>query len=240
MVLPISGLVLQLSTGANNWVGAGSVLVEEIITVLVTLLAVLAFSIQVARGYFLRVLRKFTLRFAADIWWLVFVLLRDAGIFLVLFLGITFFWPGTYEDYALAMPFQPLAIDFFVFALVLLLLRDTNEDPKANTLLTIFISIGTALLVFGTIFITYNPVQAGSGIPTVSANPGTFWGFLYTTFSSISSPTMAIISFYITLIVLALGGSRAIMWSFEQWGVSPFPIPRRKAAQPAAAPQAQK
>ncbi len=217
------GLLLQLSAPANNWVSAGSVLVEQVITLLISLLTLLALSIQIARPYFLRILRKFTLRLAADVWWLIFVLLRDAGIFLVLFLGITLFWPGTFQDYAVAMPFQPLGIDFFTFALVLLLLRDTNEDAKANKLLTIFIAIGTALFLFGTIFVTYNPAQlTGISIPTVSTSPSNFWGFMYTYFDSINSPLISIYSFYITLIVLGLAGGRAVTWSYEQWGTTPL------------------
>jgi hypothetical protein len=235
-----------LSAPATNWVSAGSVLVEQIITLLVSLLAILALSMQIARGYFLRILRKFTLRLAADVWWLVFVLLRDAGIFLVLFLGITLFWPGTFEDYAMAVPFQPLGIDFFTFALVLLLLRDTNEDPKANALLTVFITIGTALFLFGTIFVTYNPAQITSvAIPTVSASPSNFWGFLYTYFDSLNSPQIAIYSFYITLLILAAAGGRAVKWSYDQWGLTPMSSimallgQKKKAQEPAGAPQAQ-
>ncbi len=237
------GLIFQLSTPATNWVSAGSVLVEQIITLLISLLAILALSMQLARGYFLRILRKFTLRLAADVWWLVAILLRDAGIFLVLFLGITLFWPGTFQDYAVAMPFQPLGIDFFTFALVLLLLKDTHEDAKANALLTVFIAIGTALILFGTIFVTYNPAQiTGISVPTVSTSPSNFWGFMYTYFDSLNSPTIAIYSFYITLIILAAAGGRAVKWSYDQWGLTPMSsimglLGKKKSSGPASAVQ---
>ena len=238
-MLQLVQILLQFSPYSNPYtryyLGAGSIFTEQLITTLVAILAVLAFSIQISRAYFLRVLRKFTLRLAADVWWLVYVLLRDAGIFLVLFFGVTLFWPGTYQDYAIAMPFSLLGIDFFAAALVLILYRDTNEDPKANTILTGLITAGTALIIFGFIFVTQNPLQllgtnsmhpvvAGSysspirvNVPTVSPSTGNFWGFLYTYFSSINSPDISIYSFYVCLVLLGIAGGLATKWSFDQW-----------------------
>ena len=89
------GSLLMQANAASTYVTAGSVYTENTITVLIEILTVLAISMQIARGYFLRILGKFTLRLAADIWWLLFVLLRDASIFAVVFLGFSLFWPGT-------------------------------------------------------------------------------------------------------------------------------------------------
>ncbi|MGC8572358.1 MAG: hypothetical protein ACP5RI_03950 [Candidatus Micrarchaeia archaeon] len=60
------GILLQ--TSVNTFVTAGSIYTEATIAVIITMLMVLALSVQIARGYFLRILRKFTLRLAADIW----------------------------------------------------------------------------------------------------------------------------------------------------------------------------
>ena len=209
------------------YTGGGSVFTEELVSTLATILAVLAFAMQVSRGYFLRVLRKFTLRLAADVWWLVFALLRDASIFLVLFLGVTLFWPGTYQDYVIGMPFSLLGVDFFAAALVLILYKDTNEDQKANTILTGLITTGMVLLVFSFIFITQSPLQlTGIKVPTVSSGTGNPWGFLYTYFNSINSPTISIYSFYVCVVLLAIAGALATKWSFEQWA----PFSRNKSA----------
>lgn len=69
----LSAVLLQVglpptgTASAATYVTAGSVYTETTITVLLEILAVLAISMQIARGYFLRILRKFTLRLAADI-----------------------------------------------------------------------------------------------------------------------------------------------------------------------------
>ncbi len=212
--IPIS-LLFQAAGSAQTYVTAGSVYTENTITVLIEILAVLAISMQIARGYFLRILRKFTLRLAADIWWLLFVLLRDASIFLVLFLGVSLFWPGTYQDYPIAVPFQPLAIDFFAFALVLLLVVDTDEVPKWNSLLTIFVLIGTTLYLFGTVFVTENAVALATLPPTVSTSTSNFWGFMNTYFNSENNPAMGIYTFYVTFTILLIAGAAAVAASFK-------------------------
>ena len=95
LMFPLILIMLQYkpysSPYAGFYYGGGSVFTEELVTTLATILAVLAFAMQVSRGYFLRVLRKFTLRLAADVWWLIFALLRDASIFLeTIFIGLIF------------------------------------------------------------------------------------------------------------------------------------------------------
>ena len=230
-MIPFVQIMLQYnpysSAYAGFYYGGGSVFTEELVTTLAAILSVLAFAMQVSRGYFLRVLRKFTLRLAADVWWLIFALLRDASIFLVLFLGVTLFWTGSYQDYVIGMPFSLLSVDFFAAALVLILYKDTNEDQKANALLTGLITVGMVLMVFSFVFITQSPLQlTGTNVPTVSSNTGNPWGFLYTYFNSINSPTIAIYSFYVCVVLLAIAGALATKWSFEQWA----PYSRNKSA----------
>ncbi|MFI5412475.1 MAG: hypothetical protein ACHQX1_01135, partial [Candidatus Micrarchaeales archaeon] len=186
--------------------------------VIIEILTVLAISMQIARGYFLRILRKFTLRLAADIWWLLFILLRDATIFVVVFLGFTLFWPGTFQDYPIAVPWQLLAIDFYAFALVLLLVKDTDEDPKYNKLLTIFVLIGTFLYLVGTVFVTESALALGTLPPTVSASTSNIWGFFNTYFNSENNTALAIYSFYVTFTLLLLAGGIATMSSFRNGG----------------------
>ncbi len=215
MTFGLLPILMQAAGAAQMYVTAGSVYTENTITVLIEILTILAISMQIARGYFLRILRKFTLRLAADIWWLLFILLRDASIFLVLFLGVSLFWPGTYQDYPIAVPFQPLAIDFFAFALVLLLIKDTDEDPFYNSLLTIFVLAGTVLYLFGTVFVTESALALAVLPPTVSPSVGNFWGFINQNFNSENAPAMSIYSFYVTFALLLIAGGIAIANSFH-------------------------
>ncbi len=155
-------------TAAGTYATAGSIFVEGTILVTLAMISILALSAPIARRYFLQVLRKFTLRLAADIWWLLFVVLRDASIFLMVLLGFMLFWPGTYQDIAIAVPFQPLAIDMFAIALVILLLWDTEEEPFFNSLLTLFVLLGTVMYTAGTVFVTESATQLAAQPPAVS------------------------------------------------------------------------
>lgn len=229
-------LLLQANAAANPsqvYVNAGSIFTEQTITVLLQLLVILAISMQIARPYFLRILRKFTLRLAADIWWLLFILLRDASIFLIVFLGAELFWPGTYGDYPVAVPFQPLAVDFFAMALVLMIVKDTDEEPKWNNLLTTFVAIGSLLYMFGTIFVTESAVfYTGAALPpTVSMGTGNFWGFMNMYFNSQNNPALAIYTFYVTLAILAICGGIVVRNAYspiapKQPGTPPEPQPK--------------
>ncbi len=209
------GLASILLQSTSTYVSAASIYTENTIVVLLTLLTVLAVSMQIARGYFLRVLRKFTLRLAADIWWLLFILLRDASIFLLVFLGFMLFYPGIYQDFPIAMPFMPLAIDFFAAALVLLLIKDTDEDPKWNRLLTVLVGIGGLLYIFGTLAVTESPVQLPVLPPTVSASPSNIWGFFNTYFNSENNPALSIYSFYFCSFLLLVFGGIAFKYGLD-------------------------
>ncbi len=233
----LTTILLQSASAVSNAVSAGSIYTENTVTVLLMMITVLAASIQIARGYFLRILKKFTLRLAADIWWLLYIILRDASVFLAVFLGLIMFWPGIYQDFPIAVPFMPLAIDFFAIALVLMLVKDTDEEPFYNSLLTLVILIGAFLYIFGTVFITESAVQLSVLPPTVSNSTGNFWGFMYQNFNSQNNPTLAIYTFYVTFTILMICGLVAVLSSFKggffKRFIEPKPQPIEKNPAPA-------
>ena len=204
-----------LLQSAATYVTAGSVYTENTIVVLITMLMVLALSVQIARNYFLRILKKFTLRLAADIWWLVYVLLRDASIFLVVFLGFILFWPAIYQDFPIAVPFMPLAIDFYAMALVLMLVVDTDEAPFYNSLMTILVLIGSVLYITGVVFVTESAASLPILPATVSTSTSNIWGYFNANFNSQNNPNLSIYSFYVTFAILGLCGLVAILYSFR-------------------------
>jgi hypothetical protein len=204
-----------LLQSAATYVTAGSIYTENTIVVLITLLMVLALSVQIARNYFLRILRKFTLRLAADIWWLVYILLRDASIFLVVFLGFMLFWPAIYQDFPIAVPFEPLAIDFYAMALVLMLVADTDEVPLYNSIVTILVLIGTVLYITGVIFVTESATALPVPPATVSLSTTNIWGYFNANFNSINNPDLSIYTFYVTFGILSICGAVAIIYSFK-------------------------
>ena len=242
----ISGVLLFQANSAA-YLSAATIFTENTIAVTLTLLSILAVSIQIARGYFLRILRKFTLRLAADIWWLLFVILRDASIFLMVFLGFMLFYPGTYEDFAIGVPFMLLAINFFAAALVIILIKDTDEEPKWNTVITILVILGTTLYIFGTIFVTESPTVLLNPVPaTVSTSNLNIWGYMNNTFNSQNNPTLAIYSFYVCFAILVIEGGIAMFYGLTGGNIPRNMIPKmakpiaKQTQQPATQPQPEK
>lgn len=198
--------VFALSGG--DIVSAGSVWLETTIAVAMLFVTAMAFSLQIARGYFVRVLNKFTLRLGADIWWLAYVLIRDALLFIAFIMGLLVFLPGTFLDYPMAVPFMPLSVVFFGVALVIKLYFDADDSRRAFRAVTLSVFAGTILWIFGIIFVTETPLALQT-LPAGVSSDGGFWYMVYHTFSSTTNLSLAMTSFQVcfaALGVLALLG----------------------------------
>ncbi len=197
VIIPAFGL------SSGDIVSAGSIWLESTIAVAMVFVTAMAFSLQIARGYFIRVLNKFTLRLGADIWWLAYVLIRDGLIFLSFVMGLMVFLPGTFQDYAMAVPFMPAAVILFGSALVLKLYFDADENRNVFRAVTALVFGGTALWLFGTIFVMETPLALPTLPAGVSMTSG-FWAYVYNTFSSTQNVSLAMDSFNVGF--AALGG----------------------------------
>ncbi|MDE1857867.1 MAG: hypothetical protein KGI26_02205 [Thaumarchaeota archaeon] len=189
----------------SGLVAGGSIWLETTIAVAMVFVTAMAFSLQIARGYFLRTLEKFTLRLGADIWWLAYVLIRDALIFMSFVMGLLVFFPGTFQDYAMAVPFMPVSVVLFGVALVTKLYFDADDNRNAFRAVTILVFLGTALWITGTIFVTETPLALTTLPAGVSSTSG-FWYTVYNTFSSEANVNLAMTTFNITFAALGVIG----------------------------------
>ncbi len=115
-------LVNSLVEGGKEW------LVLTIAAGLPTLWS-LTLVFHFARPYVVRVLRRLSLRFGADVWWLSYVLIRD-GIMLVTFaLGTILLLPGVFSSMEIGL-FAPIASLLLFIALVVKLFGDADDDPR--------------------------------------------------------------------------------------------------------------
>jgi hypothetical protein len=176
----------------SDIVSGGSVWLETTLVVAMVFITAMAFSLQIARGYFIRTLNKFSLRLGADIWWLAYVLIRDGLIFIAFIMGLLVFFPGTILDYPMAVPFMPLAVVLFGIALVTKLYFDADDNRNAFRFVTVTLFIGTAMWIFGTIFVTESPLQLNPLPAGIASN--SFLSYLFQNFNSQNNPTMALYS----------------------------------------------
>lgn len=132
-------LATALTTGASGW------LVLSVAAVLPILWA-FTLVLHFARPYVLRFLRALTLRFGGDVWWLSYVLFRDALLVMTLGLSMIFLMPNLYLKVGLPIT-APLATILLFWALAIKLIRDADDDPAAFRLVSILLVVASVLYI---------------------------------------------------------------------------------------------
>jgi len=130
-------LVGSLVQGGKDW------LVITVANFMPTLWA-LTLIFHFGRPYIMRVLRTLSLRFGADVWWLSYVLIRDAVMLIAFAIATLSLLPGLFI--ATTFPvFAPLSALTFFWALTLKLFGDADDDPRTFRTLSLLLVTGATL-----------------------------------------------------------------------------------------------
>ncbi len=174
--------------------------------------------LHLGRPYVLRTLRRCGLRLGADIWWMSYVIMRDAVLLLTFAFSWVFFAPNIVTNDALPIT-GPLAALCLLLALAVKLSRRVDDDVMAYRLATVFLVLGATLYYGALVFAveaTSQPYLAGFGAA----------------FTSSTNPLVAQIIMYVSMagVVLVAG------WLFVRASLSATRTmaPRLKAGQPPA------
>jgi hypothetical protein len=104
----------------------------------------MALMLHLGRPYVLRTLRRCGLRLGADIWWMSYLLTRDALLLATFGLSFIFFNPNLVAT--LAFPITaPIAVLCLLLALAVKLSRRVDDDVNAFRLATVFLVLGASL-----------------------------------------------------------------------------------------------
>lgn len=137
-------LAEALTTGASGWLVLS---VAAVLPMLWTFTLVMHF----ARPAVIRFLQSLTLRFGGDVWWLSYVLIRDALLVITLGLGLLFFMPNLYFIEGLPIT-APLSVLVLFWALIVKIVRDPDEDPAAFRLMSVLLVIASFLYIIPQIY----------------------------------------------------------------------------------------
>jgi hypothetical protein len=137
-------LAQALTTGASGWMVLS---VAAILPMIWTFTLIMHF----ARPAVIRFLQSLTLRFGGDVWWLSYVLFRDALLVVTLGLGMLFFMPNLYFVQGLPIT-APLSVLILFWALCLKIIRDPDEDPAAFRLFSILLVIASVVYIVPQIY----------------------------------------------------------------------------------------
>jgi hypothetical protein len=145
-----TAITAALLQGGQTW------LIASIVAFLPALWT-MALMLHLGRPYVLRTLRRIGLRLGADIWWMSYLLIRDALLLITFGLSFIFFNPSLVAS--LNFPITaPLAALFLLLALAVKLARRVDDDVNAFRLATVFLVIGASLYYIPLVF----AVEAGS------------------------------------------------------------------------------
>jgi hypothetical protein len=117
------GLANAITNGGANW------MVLSVAAVLPILWA-FTLSLHFARPYVLRFLQRLTLRFGGDVWWLSYVLTRDALLVVTLILSVIFLFPNIYlrgDGLGITAPVAALVL---MWAALVKLLGDPDDNAS--------------------------------------------------------------------------------------------------------------
>lgn len=178
--------------------------------------ATLAFYMM--RPYAIRTLRKLSLRFAADVFWLSYVMLRDGVLIITFIVSLFFFYPNLLHDNALPIT-APLSAVFVLWALLVKMVRDPDENPSDYRLSVILLVIGSVLYL---VPLTFGVEVASQSHLTWAANH----------LSSNTNFRVAIGVFYVSIAAVAATG--AYIFGYVVTKSAPKPAPQAATA-PAAA-----
>ncbi len=106
---------------------------------------------HLGRPYVIRTLRRCGLRLGADIWWMSYLLIRDALMLITFAVSWIFFLPNVVSSAALPLT-GPLAALLLLLALAVKLSRRVDDDIQAYRLSTIFLVLGATLYYGAQVF----------------------------------------------------------------------------------------
>jgi hypothetical protein len=212
----------QLSTAISNAFNTG--FRDFIVGTLVALLpmlwvATLLFFLM--RPYAIRTLRKLSLRFAADVFWLTYVLLRDTMLIATIAVSLIFFYPNLLHDDGLPVT-ATLSAVMLLWVLVIKLIRDPDENPADYRLCVILMTVGSALYMV--------PLTLGIEVTSQSHLSG-----LVSFLTSNTNFSLAIALFYVSLAMVVL--SAGYVFSYVMLHSAPHGAVAAKPAASRPAPQ---
>ncbi len=136
---------------ASALVQGGAQWLVATIVAFLPVLWTMTLMLHLGRPYILRTLRRCGLRLGADIWWMSYLLIRDAVLLMTFALSWIFFAPNLVVNDALPIT-GPLAALCLLLALAVKLSRRVDDDVTAYRWATGFLVLGATLYYGAQVF----------------------------------------------------------------------------------------
>ena len=169
----------------------GEGFLEGTLAAALPLLWLLAVALHLARPYMVRTTQKFSLRLGADLWWLVYVGIRDLLLGIIAIASFMYLYPDVVTADALPIG-GSLATALLYGALLVKLVADADDDPRAFQLVSVLLAVGSALYIVPTLIgvqlagVTSQPWASIAGALVTSSDTGVAVAFCWTAVAAIA------------------------------------------------------
>ncbi|HET7339063.1 MAG TPA: hypothetical protein VFK22_05905 [Candidatus Dormibacteraeota bacterium] len=188
----------------NAFLQGGEQFLEGTMAAALPLLWMLVVALHLARPYMVRTTRKFSLRLGADIWWVLYIGLRDVMIALTAILSFMFLYPDVIVADSLPIGGSLATVALFG-ALLVKLLADADNDPRAFKLVSTFLGIGSALYLVPTLL----------GVQLTSVDWGPFWSNVAAALSTNTNQGVALALCWFSVAAIAVMGLVALVFNLR-------------------------
>jgi hypothetical protein len=195
----------QLSQAiVNAFIQGGEQFLEGTMAAALPLLWMLVIALLLARPYMVRTTQKFSLRLAADIWWVLYIGLRDLMIALTAILSFMFLYPDVLLSNSLPIGGSLATVALFG-ALLVKLVADADNDPRAFKLVSTLLGVGSALYLVPTLL----------GVQLSAVNWGPFWTGVGKALTTSTDPVVAVGLCWFSVAAIALMGLAALAYNLR-------------------------
>jgi len=188
----------------NAFVQGGEQFLEGTMAAALPLLWMLVVALHLARPYMVRTTRKFSLRLGADIWWVLYVGLRDVLIAATAILSFMFLYPDVIVADSLPIG-GSIATALLFGALLVKLVADADNDPRAFKLVSNLLGLGSALYLVPTIL----------GVQLNSVGWGPFWTDVANALTTNTDQGVALALCWISIVAVAVMGLVALAYNLR-------------------------
>lgn len=188
----------------NAFIQGGEQFLEGTMAAALPLLWMLVVALHLARPYMVRTTQKFSLRLGADIWWVLYIGLRDLMIALTAILSFMFLYPDVLLSNSLPIGGSLATVALFG-ALLVKLFADADNDPRAFKLVSTLLGAGSALYLV--------PTMLGVQLSEVSWGP--VWTDVGKALTTDTDPNLAIGLCWFSVAAVAVMGLVAVAYNLR-------------------------
>ncbi len=182
---------------------AGEAFVEGTIAAALVILWILTVALHLARPYMARTTGKFTLRLGADLWWIIYVGLRDIMLLQVFLGSFIFFYPDVVGGKALPVTGGLAAVCAFA-ALLIKLMTKGDADLGWMRAQVALVGLGAVLYITPYLFGPQTQLLTGSRLLDLS-----------NVLTSSQNPALAEPLAYISAALTGILGIVAVVYNFR-------------------------